>query len=213
MRHCFFKFVIICATLSSFLAADAPAQKPTARTFYDIGVADAAKMDYAEAIDSFQHAITLNPKYGEAYAAMGDAYFSLHRYDEAYDAYKKAVKAKPDYVKAHIALGSLANMFGDTSVAVKALKTAVKLDPENDNALFALGSLYTELEQYEEASDVYKEVIKHNPKHAEARYNLGLTYIKMGSSMLPLARKEYQILKKLDKELAEALADALNIKK
>jgi tetratricopeptide (TPR) repeat protein len=103
-------FVLLFILLVPF---NTSAQKPTAKTFFDIGVENSNKMEYSEAIDSFRHAVKLKPDYAEAYLHLGHAYYSLHRYEEAYDSYKKAVKADRKYVDAYIALGSMASMLGE----------------------------------------------------------------------------------------------------
>jgi tetratricopeptide (TPR) repeat protein len=197
----------------AFSALTAEAQKPTAKTFFDIGVEEAGKMEYSEAVDAFQHAIKLKPDYAEAYHKLGDAYYSLHRYEEAYDSYKKAVKANPKYVDAYISLGSLASMLGNDDEAVRALESAVRLKPKNADAQFTLGNLYSEAGKYEKAAEAYKRAVKVKPKFAEARYNLGIVYIKLSKQMLSEARKQYNRLRELDKELAKELDNMLRSKK
>jgi tetratricopeptide (TPR) repeat protein len=107
----------------------------------------------------------------------------------------------------------MSSMLSEYDEAVKALEKAVKINPEHADAQFTLGNLYSELERYEEAADAYKKAVKIKPKFAEAHYNLGVVYIKLSKKMQALARKEYNTLRKLDKQLAKGLNDVISGKK
>ncbi len=201
-------FLILTLSLT-VLSFSASAQKPTAETFYDIGVETFNKMEYSEAIDAFRHAINLKPDYALAHKKLGDAYYSLHRYEEALESFRKATKVNSKYVDAYISLGSLASMFGEYDDAVRALKRAAKIEPDNAEVHFSLGNLYSEMEKFDQAAEAYKMAVKIKPRYAEAHYNLGVTYIKLDGEMIPKARQERNKLRKLDKELADALDEML----
>ncbi|HLH80058.1 MAG TPA: tetratricopeptide repeat protein, partial [Chthonomonas sp.] len=48
-----------------------------------------------EALDAFQHAIQLNPKFADAYNNLGVVYERLGKKDQALAAYRKAVEIDP----------------------------------------------------------------------------------------------------------------------
>src|SRR5713226_9674631 len=75
-------------------ALNAEALSEQGDDFFDAG-------DYEKAVESYQKAVGLQPKYPEAYLNLGNAYFNLARYDEAIAAYKKAVELKPDWAEAY----------------------------------------------------------------------------------------------------------------
>lgn len=189
------------------------AQKPTAETFFDIGVQNSKNTEYSEAIDAFKHAIKLKPDYAEAYYNLGHVYYNLHRYTEAIDAYKEAVKVKPNYVEAYISLGIVSSMLSRYDEAIEALKKAVKINPKNAEAHYRLGNIYSELEKSEEAIEAFKQAVKIKPKFAEARYNLGVAYLELSKKALASARKEYKSLKRLNKDLASELRKLMQEKK
>ncbi|MEN8263390.1 MAG: tetratricopeptide repeat protein [Nitrospirota bacterium] len=185
------------------------AAKPTAKTFIRIGLINYENAEYSEAIDEFKQAIKLKPNYAEAHFHLANAYFGLRRYDEALDSYKKAVKLKPSYVDAHYSLGILATMLSEYDDAIKALKKVIKLDPQHSRACLSLGNAYSELENYEEAVKYYKKAVKLKPKDAGARYSLGVSYLKLDKQLISSARREYDVLIKLDKDLAKDLGDKI----
>lgn len=185
------------------------AQKPTAKTFLDIGLQNSANAEYSEAVDEFKQAIKLKPNYAEAHYHLGNAYFGLRRYDEALESYRKAVQIKPDYADAHYSLGILASMLSEYDLAITSFKEVTSLDPKNSKAFFSLGNVYSEMENYEDAVIAYRTAVKIDPKNAGARYSLGVAYLQLRNDNLAAARKEYNALLKLDKDLAKDLAEKM----
>ena len=181
------------------------AQEPTAETFFEIGINNSENAEYSEAIDAFKHAVKLKPRYAKAYYQLGRAYFSLHRYSEAHEAYKNAVKHNSKYIDAYFSLGIISSMLGKDDEAITALKKVVRLSPRHAKAYFTLGNIYSELEKYEQAVDAYRKVVKLNSRDAAARYHLGVSYMQLRKQLLTSARKEYNALRKLDKDLAKDL--------
>jgi tetratricopeptide (TPR) repeat protein len=212
-KRAFYKLVLIivggilaCSPYNTF------AQKPTAKTFFDIGLKNSENAEYSEAIDAFKHAINLKPDYAEAYYYLGDAFFNLHRYTEAFDAFKQAVKIKPNYVEAHFSLGILASMLSEYDEAIKAFKKVVELNPKHAKAYFSLGNVYSELNRHEEAVEAYKKAIDIMPKFTEARYHLGIAYLELRKQLLKYARQQYNYLKRVDKDLAQDLLKKIRSK-
>ncbi len=204
-------YVSIVLLFAAF-TVNATAQKPTAKTFLDIGIVNSDNAEYSEAIDEFKHAITLKPNYAEAHYHLGNAYFNLHRYEESLVSYKQAVKLKPKYVDAQFSLGILSSMLSNNNDAIKAFKQVIKLQPNNSKAAFSLGNVYYELEKYDEAVEAYKQAVKSSPKYAEARLHLGRAYMQLRNEMLLLAKREYNYLKKVDADLAKDLLKTINNK-
>ncbi len=104
-------------------------------------------------------------------------------------------------------------MLGKNDEAIKALQKAVTLKPRDANAYFTLGNIYSELERYEKAIESYKKAVKIKPTFAEARYHLGVAYVELSKKSLDLARKEYNVLKKSDKDFASDLLEKIKSKK
>jgi tetratricopeptide (TPR) repeat protein len=192
-----------------FLSPYIYAQKPTAKTFFEIGVKKSENAEYSEALDAFKQAIKLKPDYAEAYYNLGHIYFNLHRYTEAADAYKAAVKAKPAYVEAYISLGIVSSMLSRYDEAIEALKKAVKINPKSAEAFYNLGNIYSEFDKTEEAVEAFRQAVKIKPDFAEAHYNLGVACLSLKEKDLKSAKEEYYILEKLDKERAKELNDLI----
>jgi tetratricopeptide (TPR) repeat protein len=198
---------LIC--ISAVFSLHIYAEKPTAKTFVQIGLQNYENAEYSEAIDEFKQAIKLKPNYAAAHYHMGNAYFGLRRYDEALESYRKAVQINSEYTDAHFALGVLASMLSEYDESVASLKKAIKLNPKHSRACFSLGDVYSELENHEEAVKYYKKAVQLKPKDAAARYSLGVAYLKLDKQLVSSARKQYNILKKMDQDLAKDLEEKL----
>ena len=185
------------------------AQKPTAKTFLEIGITNNKNSEFSEAIDEFKRAIELQPDYAEAYYHMGRAYFSLHSYDKAHEAFKNASKHDPKLADAHFSYAVTSYMLGHDKEAIDALKKALNVDPKHLNAYMKLGNIYLELKEYQDAANTYEKVLKIKSNNAEARYNLGVAYLGLGKKYISAARSQQNALKKLDNDFATDLAEKI----
>jgi len=81
---------------------------------------------------------------------------------------------------------------------------------QNDQALaqeyFDKGAQYAQQQQWPQAIEALKEAVRLNPKHAKAHMALCMSY--GGAMDLESARKHFDILKKLDPELANRVANS-----
>ncbi len=57
--------------------------------FYDLGVAQAHLGLLEEGVESERRAVSIDPKFSDAYVELGWILSKLHRFDEAVDAEKK----------------------------------------------------------------------------------------------------------------------------
>jgi len=92
-------------------------------------------------------------------------------------------------------------------VKKKSKKVRLFVDTEeeksNAEAYFGLGVVYSDLGRYTEAIEVYKQAIRINPDYADAHCNLGVVFFIIGKKNAALG--EYNILKELDKDMANEL--------
>lgn len=65
------------------------------------------------------------------------------------------------------------------------------------------GTLYSTREQWKEAIAAFRRAIELRPEDVKTHYHLGVAYV--GAEDMASAMKEYEALKRMDKELAESL--------
>ena len=106
---------------------------------------------------------------------------------------------------------------GKYQKAAHAFEQAVRFNPKSAEALQGLGMSYLKLgandvmvnvNMLEQAAATFTRALAINPNLAEARYNLGIAHLALHNRND--AVKEYDILKGLDKALAQSLAARIN---
>lgn len=84
------------------------------------------------AVYNFEKALTLNPKYTEAYIQLGGVYYRKENYDKAIEYFQKAIGIEPDNANAWFNLGMSYKMTGAKTEAKKALQKFLDLLPQDE---------------------------------------------------------------------------------
>ncbi len=140
------------------------------------------------AIQLFQRAIEVDPRYASAYAGLSESYAYLFLYfernkillDKAIEASLKAMMYDATLSEAYAAL-ALAQYNGNSlAEATTAGEKAVELGPNNFTGIWILGRIYHSTDRDEEAVELYKRVIELNPDFYSAYMDLCGSYEKLG---------------------------------
>jgi serine/threonine protein kinase len=140
------------------------------------------------AIQLFQKAIEIDPRYASAYAGLGEAYANLHLdydskevwLDKAIESAFKALMYDPTLSEAYSALGL--SYFSKKSMdeAVTSTKKAIELDPTNFISYWILGRIYHTTDRDSEAIDLYRKALELNPDFHTAYGDLRMIYERLG---------------------------------
>src|SRR5207248_6036282 len=76
-----------------------------ASELYNTGVDALRRRDIRVAIDNFERALKLDPKYRDAWLSLGVAHFAANEIDEGLEAVRKEISLYPDEVQAYKTLG------------------------------------------------------------------------------------------------------------
>jgi len=152
------------------------------------------------AIQLFQKAIELDPRYASAYAGLGEAYATLHHdydskeiwLDKAIESSFKALMYDPTLSEAYAALGLAYFSKKSYDEAVDTTKKAIELDQTNFVAYWILGRIYHTTDRDNEAIDLYKKAVELNPDFHTAYGDLRMIYERLGDT-----EKYREILNKL----------------
>jgi tetratricopeptide (TPR) repeat protein len=180
---------------------------------FEMGVAYSLLGRHQEAINAFKQVIRLIPDDAHAYYQLGLVYSDLGRRQEAIEAYRQAIRIKPDDATAgmYCSLGLSYAALGRRQEAIEAYKQAIQIEPDHAEAHYFLGCSYSLLGRDQEAIEAYKQAIRIKPDHAEAHCLLGGSYAVLGNKRAAL--EEYEILKSLDKKLANDLFEFIYIQR
>ena len=125
------------------------------------------KGDFDKAIESFNKALSLDPKNFNAYNGLGNVYARKGDVDKAIESFNKALSLNANEPSAHIGLGNLYFRKGDTPKAIESFEKVLSTYPRNAEALFSLGAVYVTLKQKDAALKQYQLLSGIDKKLAE----------------------------------------------
>ncbi len=139
------------------------------------GVALGNSERYEEAIECFDTAIEIDPRYADAWYSKGVVLANLERYEEAIKCFDKAIEIDPTknasaWSNKGLVLGKLERY----EEAMICCDKAIEIDPRHADAWYHKGVALGELERYEEAIECFDTAIEINPRYADAWYNKGV---------------------------------------
>ena len=177
---------------------------------------------HAEATDVLKQALQYDPDNAEIYNNLAFTQVHAERYPEAVESGQKAIvllgrtgqsfkqglQNRSEVLShAYKNVGNAYNGLKRYNEAADALKQAAAIEPNNAAAHFNLGLALYNGGRYSEAIEAYKAVVKFRPHLAVAHYNLGLSYVAINDKVS--ARRQYEILKPLNADMANELQKAI----
>ncbi|GGG62954.1 tetratricopeptide repeat protein [Edaphobacter dinghuensis] len=168
--------------------------------WYLLGRAKYNENRFADAIDSFTHALRLNPHDVKSENNLGLSYEGLNRIEDARKAYTMAIQWQQDAPaksgQPYLNLGVLLTEQGHPEQALPYLQEAVTLEPANPKAHEQLGRAYQTLNMLPQAEKELQEAVKLAPNVSALHFRLGQIYQHLGSKQE--AQNEFAICAKLN---------------
>ncbi len=153
-----------------------PTENLTAYQWFSKGYdADNLKL-YDKAIEYYQKAININPKYVEAYNNMGIIYSKQGNDNKALEMYEKAISINPEHASTYANMGAAYNNKGDFDKAIKLYGKAININPSDAESYYNMGLAYDHKGNYDKAIGLYEKAISFNPKDDTAYNNMGVIY-------------------------------------
>ena len=183
--------------------------RPSAESYFNIGLANYYLKQYREAAESYRQSIKIDPyNAADAYYALGLVYRDWGRPDDEIQAYKSAIRLRQDYTSAYERLGSRYLKSKKYLEAVEVFKQISVLKPGDANAPNSMGEAYLEMGKLPEAVEAFRQAIRLKPDFGKAYYNLGKSQLALGNR--DGALEQYNILQNLDQDWAERLNNLIN---
>ncbi len=127
-------------------------------TWNYLGVVYYRKKEYEKALESYQHAIELDPKFAVAYNNLGTLYLRMflekrnpEMIAESMDSFDRAIKIDPQLASAYNGRGSAFKFSNRVSDAVRDWKKALEIKPDFIDVYFNLGVTYLQAGNKDEA--------------------------------------------------------------
>ena len=170
-----------------------------ADAWYLLGRTKYNENEYAAAISSFEHALTLHPKFVEAENNIGLSWKELNDHDQARTAFQTAIQWQGDApadAQPFLNLGTLLVDDHRDDEAVPYLTKAIALSPSNPAAHEELGKTYFTLNKLTEARAELEKAIALAPEVSSLHYKLAQILRKEGS--IDRAQQEFALCEKLN---------------
>ncbi len=140
------------------------------------------------AISAFNRALTLDPKYAEAYAGLGKAYWLAYQesqggrdlVEKARAACDQSVARSPNLAEGYSCLGNVYRTTGEYEKAVAQFQKATALDPTSDETYRGLADVYQKLNKPGDAEATFHKAINLRPQYWAGYTWLGYFYWQQG---------------------------------
>lgn len=128
--------------------------------------------NYAPAIEHYEKAVSLFPKFVLAWYNLGFLYASIGELNKAEQSYARALEANPQFALAHNSLGSILWQRGEAAAAEEEFRKALSIEPAFMDAQYNLALLYLSVKRYEEARRLLSELQQKDPNYRDVRQRL-----------------------------------------
>ncbi len=149
------------------------------------------------AIEAFQRAVTADPRYALAHAALAEAYWRRHELvrqaewiDRAVEHCERALAIDSRLAPVHVTLALVARGRGRYEEGVAVAQRAIELDPTSSDGYRELARAYEALDRMGDAEATYQKAIVARPDDWLAYNNLGSFFYARGR--LPEALAAFQ---------------------
>ena len=132
------------------------------------------------AIETYSHAIKLNPNNTYTYNNRGSAYESKNSFDCAIADYTKAIQLNPNYAEAYFNRGVAYGETGDYDHAIVDYTKAIQLKPDFAAAYTNRGAAYLKIGKLEQVINDHNRAIELKLDYTDAYFNRGVAYGKKG---------------------------------
>ncbi|MDH3281018.1 MAG: tetratricopeptide repeat protein [Gammaproteobacteria bacterium] len=127
---------------------------------------------WRSAVDHYQRAVELDPRYVKAYTNLGIAWARLGRYREAADAYRRTLKLDPTHANAHYNLGNALKKAGELGAAITHYRLALEQRPDDQDARYNLALALRQVGDLLAARHEYEKLLVAHPTDAAAHTDL-----------------------------------------
>lgn len=159
------------------------AEQSEAVSWLNQGIALGNLGKYSEAIQAFDKAIEINPKYEAAWYLKGAALNKWDMYNEAIQAYNKVIEIDPRNESAWRGIGITLGNLGKYDEAVQAFDRAIDINPGNAAGWYLKGAALDRQGKYDDAIQAIDKAIEINPQDADAWNLKGMVLDDLGKSI------------------------------
>ncbi|HYT31232.1 MAG TPA: tetratricopeptide repeat protein, partial [Thermoanaerobaculia bacterium] len=113
----------------------------SAKAHYDVAYVAVANRRYPQALAEYSRAVSIYPRYWDAWAGRGRTLKEMGNLREAESSYEKAIAANPDYENGYFGLGDVREAEGNDAGAEKAYRRGLERVPNSLPLAYRLAQL------------------------------------------------------------------------
>ncbi len=163
-----------------------------------------------EAIEQFAFVVKAKSSDAEALYNLGTALISVGKPEMAIIYLDDSLKIQPDYITARLNLGNALLSLGRNQEAIEQYDQVIRRKPDSADAFNNIGTALFK-DHIQDAIQSFNEALRIKPDYADAHKNLAVAYIMAGNKNY--ARREYNILERLNPAMANQIKPLLNRKR
>ena len=154
------------------------------------------------ALDFFEKAIRINPRYEVYFSNRGNTLKALQEYEAALASFDQAIRLKPDYADAYFNRGVVLQEMQRHLEALESYDRALALQPALAQAHNNRGNVLRTLRRYQEALESFEKAAQLNPQSADAYNNCGNVLLDLQA--FQAAAERYDQALRLEPQLVQA---------
>ncbi len=162
------------------------------------GIGYLDELQYAYAMDAFEHVVKLRPTYKDGYVNIGLTYIAWEKYSQARAPLEKALSMSPGDARTLYYLAEVERREQNTSAEIVDLEKVLAQYPECREARRQLGVSYYQLGRTDEAIKQFQALQAIDPDDLAAHYNLSILYYRKGMRELAHQQAEQYSIKRID---------------
>ncbi len=164
----------VIASCSAVISRGPADRTDLAAAFKTRGNAHDDKGEYAQALEDYDKAVTINPLDADAFNSRGTTYAALARYERAIQDFDEAIRLNPASPLAFSNRCFARGVLDQLEPAMADCNEALHLKPKNPGALGSRAFVYLKLRRYEAAIADYNSRLRENPDDAYALFGRGV---------------------------------------
>jgi tetratricopeptide (TPR) repeat protein len=183
---------------------------PKAQDKFREGKRKLEKNDVAGSIGAFKKAVQIDPKYTDAYLALGTAFLDTGDFKSAQATLLKAIEREPNLPGARFALGAAYNRTQSYPQAEEQLRAGLALKNDFADGHYELARTLLSTGRLPEGEEHVRKALALDPKHPRSHLLMG--NVQLAKRDLPGAIASYREYLKLDPKgpMAEATKDMIS---
>lgn len=169
--------------------------------------------EHDQAIEAFENVLKINPSDSGAYNNLASAYQQLGRHEESIEVIGRWLRAEPDrdppdFDGAYYSMALAYAGMGRVEEAEKICREKIS-EEKRGSYLGSLGSNFSWNGRHEDGIRLLDEALSLAPDDKHANFDLGWAYVRAGDR--EAAMRQYEILRGIDEEWAQALLDKMEL--